>query len=71
VTSKAEKYRQDSKFATTKAAEATGPYRELLLCIAEAYELLARLEEELFPSHASSKIEGSTTDRRLLNIFDF
>jgi hypothetical protein len=56
--SNADKYRLESKRADEKAAVTTGPFRELLLCIAEAYALLARLEDELFPSPAADKIEA-------------
>jgi hypothetical protein len=48
MTSRAENYRRESKRAEKKAAVASGPYRDLLLSIAEAYALLARLEDELF-----------------------
>ena len=50
---KADTYRRESKRANEKAAVTTGPFRELLLCIAEVYALLARLEDELFPSSPS------------------
>jgi hypothetical protein len=49
MTSKAEKFRQECKHAEEKAAITTGPFRDLLLSIADAYALLARLEDELFP----------------------
>ena len=61
MTSKAEEYRRDSKLAEAKAAETTGPFRELLLCVSEAYALLARLEEELFPSPVSNKIDAAVS----------
>lgn len=58
MSSKAEKYRLESTRAIEKAATTNGPFRDLLLCIAEAYTLLARLEDELFPSPSPDQIKG-------------
>ena len=63
--SKAENYRLESKRAEEKAAATAGPLRDLLLCIADAYALLARLENELFPSRASDEIATTVVKERI------